>query len=169
MQYSAKTDKPCEAEQAALEEDIAALLKKLSLELIEFDVFKSKPRKGSAGTVHIRAVIYQRGSIGTDECSQAHRTILPRLELAFSGHDISLEVSSPGINRLIKDGIELSRYLGRGVRVWRTDIADWSEGVIDASDEQGITIKGRKGLIRLDYAIIAKARLDSTQEEYIGH
>jgi ribosome maturation factor RimP len=91
--------------------------------------------------------------------------MLPLLENAFPGNDISVEVSTPGINRLVKDGVELAHYRGRGVRLWRTDISDWSAGLLEAVDEQGITIKGKEGMIRLEYAIIAKAKLDPSQEE----
>jgi hypothetical protein len=48
--------------------------------------------------------------------------------------------------------------------LWRTDISDWSAGLLEATDEQGITIKGREGTVRLDYAVIAKAKLDPSQE-----
>jgi ribosome maturation factor RimP len=87
------------------------------------------------------------------------------LELAFPENELSVEVSTPGITRQVRDGVELAHYRGRGVRLWRTDITDWSAGLLEAVDEQGITIKGQGGTIRLDYATVAKARLDPSQEE----
>jgi ribosome maturation factor RimP len=80
-----------------------------------------------------------------------------------------VEVSTPGISRQVRDGEELALYRGRGVRLWRTDISDWSAGILETADEQGVTIQGTEGAIRLDYSVIAKARLDPSQEEYIGH
>jgi ribosome maturation factor RimP len=76
-----------------------------------------------------------------------------------------VEVSTPGINRVVKDGVELAHYRGRGVRLWRTDISDWSAGLLETADEHGIIIKGKEGTLRLDYALIAKARLDPSQED----
>ncbi|MCL2270712.1 MAG: ribosome assembly cofactor RimP [Treponema sp.] len=165
MQYSARTDEPGDA---ALKEQAEALVQGLGMELIELDVFRSKSRKGMPSGAQVRAVIYKPGVLGTDDCAQAHRAILPRLELAFPG-DLSVEVTTPGINRVVKDGMELAHYRGRGVRLWRTDTSDWSAGLLEAADEQGITIKGKEGEIRLDYALIAKAKLDPSQEEDIGH
>ena len=56
------------------------------------------------GSVQVRTVIYKAGIVGVDDCSQVHRALLPRLELAFPGQELSVEVSSPGIERVIKDG-----------------------------------------------------------------
>jgi ribosome maturation factor RimP len=115
---------------------------------------------GRRESVQIRATVDKGGPVGTDDCSRVHRAILPRLELAFSGKDLYVEVSSPGINRLIKDGAEFPFYLGRGVRCYRTDISDWTGGVLLAADSGGITLKGKDGAVSLSYGIIAKARLD---------
>jgi ribosome maturation factor RimP len=165
MLYSVQSDEPDSAELAALRGPLEALVRELGLELIELGVFRTKARKGSPPGAQVRAVVYKPGSLGTDDCSRAHRAILPRLEAAFPGNDISVEVSTPGINRVVKDGMELAHYLGRGVRLWRIDISDWSAGLLEAADEHGITINGREGKIRLDYAMVAKARLDPSQEE----
>jgi hypothetical protein len=45
------------------------------------------------------------------------------------------------------------------------NISDWSAGLLEAADEQGITIRGKEGTFRLDYALVAKARPDPSQEE----
>jgi len=161
MRYSAQADEPA----AALRESLDAVVRGLGLALIELHVFQTKARKGSPPNAQIRAIVYKPGSLGTDDCSRVHRAILPRLEQAFPESEFSVEVSTPGINRVVKDGVELAHYQGRGVRLWRTDISDWSAGLLEAADEHGITIKGREGTIRLDYAIVAKASLDPSQEE----
>ena len=179
MLYSAKS-----GESENIRKPLMALMKSLGMDLVEVDLFRGKSfrKKGrdksqsSPGSVQVRVVVYKSGSIGIEDCSRAHRAILPLLETAFAGMDLSVEVSSPGINRQIKDGVEFACYQGKGVRCWRTDMksaesttgtvgAAWSAGVLESADEQGITIKGKKGTIRLDYGVIAKARLDPSQEE----
>ena len=165
MRYSAEKNESVGPEAAALRESLEAVVRGLGLGLIELDVFHGKARKGSPPTVQVRAIVYKPGNLGTDDCSRAHHAILPQLQLAFPERDLSVEVSTPGINRLVKDGAELVHYQGRGLRCWRTDISDWSAGVLEAADGQGITIKGKEGTIRLDYEIIAKAGLDPSQEE----
>jgi ribosome maturation factor RimP len=87
---------------------------------------------------------------------------MPRLELAFEGKDVYLEVSSPGIDRLIKDTCEFTHYLGKKVRCYRTDITEWTAGILESADEEGIDIKTNDGSVtRLEFDVIAKARLDN--------
>ena len=158
MRYSAnEADVSTTGNQwAALQETLETILKGLGLKLIQLTVSRHR------GSVQVRAVVYNGMSVGTDDCSRAHRAIMPRLELAFPEQDIYLEVSSPGIDRLIRDGVEFAHYLGRGVRCYRTDISDWSAGILEVADEKGILLKGKEGSMRLEYEIIAKAKLDST-------
>ena len=165
MRYSAKTDEPGGAEITALRESLEALLQGLGLALIELDVFHRKARKGLPAAVQVRVIVYRAGDLGTGDCSRAHYAMLPLLEQAFSGRDLSVEVSTPGINRIVRDGVELAHYKGRGVRCWRTDISDWSAGILEDAGGQGITINGTEGSIRLDYDVIAKVKLDPSQEE----
>jgi ribosome maturation factor RimP len=172
VQYCEKTGGP---EIALLKESLEPTVQNLGMALIELHVFRTKARKGSLPGAQVRVIVYKPGlagkpsSMGTDDCSRVHRAIVPQLEQAFPGHDFSVEVSTPGITRQVRDGAELAHYRGRGVRLWRTDISDWSAGIVENAGEQGVTIQGKEGTIRLDYEIIAKARLDPSQEEYIGH
>ncbi|MDR0302687.1 MAG: ribosome assembly cofactor RimP [Treponema sp.] len=145
-------------ETADVRRTLEPVLAGLGLRLVELTVSRHR------GSVQIRAVIYNGSSIGTDDCSKTHRAITPRLELAFPGQDIYLEVSSPGINRLIKDGAEFSNYTGRGVRCYRTDISDWTAGILESAGENGIVLKTKEGDVKLDFEIIAKAKLDPSQE-----
>jgi ribosome maturation factor RimP len=155
MQYAGKDT---EKRETSLKESLEAVINGLGFRLIELAVSRHRE------SVQIRAVIYNGGSIGTDDCSKAHRAIMPRLELAFEGQDIYMEVSSPGIDRLIKDGAEFANYKGRGVRCYRADISDWTAGILESADEKGIIIKTKEGDVRIDFDIIAKARLDPSQE-----
>jgi ribosome maturation factor RimP len=146
-------------------DSLETVVRGLGMALLELTVSRHR------GSVQVRAALDRRdpagtgspgtaGPIGTDDCSRVHRAILPRLELAFPGKDLYVEVSSPGINRLIKDGTEFHLYLGRKVRCYRTDISGWSGGTLLTADSGGITLKEKSGEVSLPYGIIAKARLD---------
>jgi ribosome maturation factor RimP len=137
---------------------LEAVVKGMGLELVELNV---SPHRGS---VQIRVTLYKKGNLGVEECSRAHYALLPRLELAFPGQDLHVEVSSPGIDRQIKSGAEFVHYTGRGLRCYRTDISDWSAGILEAADNEGIKLKMKNGTIDLKYGIIAKAKLDYSQE-----
>ena len=147
-----------DVETADVRRQLQAVLDGLGLRLVELTVSRH------SGSVQIRAVIYNGASVGTDDCSRAHRAITPRLELAFPGQDIYLEVSSPGINRQIKDGAEFACYIGRGVRCYRTDISDWTAGILESAGEKGIVLKTKEGAKELNFEIIAKAKLDPSEE-----
>ena len=136
------------------------LIKGIGMSLVELNVFRIKGRGDKIGSAQVRAVVYNGGITGLDDCTRVHRLIMPRLELAFPGKDIYLEVSSPGIDRIIKDGSEFVHYVGRGIKCYRTDISAWSAGILCATDEEKIVLRGEGGEIALPYVIIAKARLD---------
>jgi ribosome maturation factor RimP len=156
MQYTGKDAE--NQDISAVRQPLKDVLKGLGFNLVELAVSRHK------GSVQIRAVIYNGNSIGTDDCAKAHRAIMPRLELAFEGQDIYLEVSSPGIDRLIKNGAEFANYVGRGVRCYCTDISDWTAGILESAGEEGIIIKTKEGSVEMNFDIIAKARLDPSQE-----
>jgi len=155
-----QTGKDAENQEiASLRRSLEEVLGGLGFSLLELTVSRHR------GSAQVRAVIYNGSSIGTDDCSKVHRAVTPRLELAFGGQDIYLEVSSPGVDRLIKDGSEFAHYKGRGVRCYRTDISNWTAGILESFDEEGIVIKTEEGAVRLKFEIIAKARLDKGYSE----
>ena len=129
----------------------------LGMSLIELNIFRTRGK-----SVQVKAVVYKNGTMGLEDCSRVHRSIMPRLELAFGGHDIFLEVSSTGIDRLVKDGMEFAHYIGRNVRCYRTDISDWTAGKLIAVDEEKVILLNEDGEIVLNYEIIAKARLNAS-------
>jgi ribosome maturation factor RimP len=115
--------------------------------------------------VRVRVIVYKPGAIGVEDCSRVHRALLPRLELAFPGTGIYAEVSSPGIERVIRDGSEFVHYIGRGVKCYRTDISDWTGGVLLSADDKRLTLKGEAGPVNIGYEVIAKAKLDGSMKD----
>jgi len=150
----------------ALYQSVEPVIRGMGMSLIDLSVYRSKSRSGG-GSVQVKAVVFREGITGVEDCSRVHRGILPRLELAFPERDIYLEVSSPGIDRIIKDGSEFAHYIGKGVKCYRTDISDWTIGVLHAADEKGIVLRAggketaepAESLMEIPYEIIAKARL----------
>ena len=142
-----------------LHDSLELVIRGLGISLVELNVFTQKGRGGSAGSVQIRVIVYRQGNTGVDDCSKVHRALLPRLELAFPGKEIYLEISSPGIDRIIKDGAEFVHFIGRGVQCYRTDISAWTAGILSAVDEEKIALRNDEGEVILPYELIAKARL----------
>jgi ribosome maturation factor RimP len=151
MRYTQGGDDPVFA-------SVDAVVKGLSMGLVELSVSRHR------GSVQVRAVIAgppDGGAVGVNDCARVHRAILPRLELAFPREDIYVEVSSPGAERLIKDGAEFAHYLGRAVSCYRTDISDWTSGILASAGDTDIVIKGKSGMTSISYGVIAKAKLVS--------
>ena len=161
MQYKAR--EPDEA-TAALIVELEPVVNGLGFSLVELDLFR---RKGSA---QVRLVITKpmtenkesqdNPGIGTDELSRVHRAVMPRLELALEGKDLYIEVSSPGTDRLIKEGAEFRYYTGKAVKCWQTGADNWKQGILRGSDNEKITLETAEGIQTMIYETIAKAKLD---------
>ncbi len=151
MQFSPRRDDP-------LFDSLQEVVRGLGMSLVELSVSRHK------GSVRIHAAVYRKGIVGVADCSKVHHAILPRLELAFPDQDLYVEVASPGIDRTIKDAAEFPLYVGRGVRCFRHDTSDWTAGVVVEADENRVVLRGASGLVELPYAVVAKAKLDYSQE-----
>jgi ribosome maturation factor RimP len=132
----------------------------LNMTLVEAAVTRQK------GSDHIKIVVYKDGVVGIDDCSKVHRAVIPRLDLTFSKDDYSVEVSSPGIERLIKDGSEFALFIGRGIRCYKTDVSGWVGGMLKSADEKQIVLEQEGKMVILKYDVIAKAKLDHSYEIY---
>ncbi|MDR1325160.1 MAG: ribosome assembly cofactor RimP [Treponema sp.] len=147
MRFTPREDDP-------LFDSVEAVTRGLGLSLIELSVSRHK------GSVQVRATVYKAGSVGLEDCSRAHRAMLPRLELAFPDAALFVEVSSPGIDRTIKDASEFAYYKGRWVKCYRTDISEWSCGVLVDADEKRLVLSADGKAGDIPYSVIAKAKLD---------
>jgi len=151
VQFSTKRDNP-------FIDPIETVVTGLGMCIVEIAVSRHH------GSVQARIVVYKKEGIGVNDCSKVHRSIQARFELAFPGQDIYLEVASPGVDRNIKDASEFPVFIGRGVTCYRTDISDWTSGIIADADENRVILRARADLVELPYGNIAKAKLDYSQE-----
>ncbi len=65
----------------------------------------------------IELVLYRSGGIGIDHCADAHRLVAPALEVALDSRNVVLQVSSPGIDRVLKSPREYEIFQGLPVYV----------------------------------------------------
>jgi ribosome maturation factor RimP len=137
-----------------LYEEVLPIVEGCGLSLVEFTVSRHK------GSARVRIVVFKTGGIGVADCSVVHRAVQGRLELAFSGSDVYIEVSSAGIDRTVKDAGEFHLYIGLPVRCYLRDLSDWVSGVLESADREGLVLAGEDGRRELAYRQIAKARLD---------
>jgi len=170
VQYKAREP---DQDTATLIGELEPIVSGLGFALIETSLYRSGKGNGKAQVRLVvgkscSSAVEKQGSpgtpgssgIGTDELSQVHRAIVPRLELALEGRDLYLEVSSPGTDRLIKEGAEFRHYTGKNVKCWRVGADRWEHGLLRGSDKEKILFETGEGITELTYEKIAKARLD---------
>jgi len=98
--------------------------------------------------------------IGISDCAKVHRLIEPRLEALLNTKDLYMEVTSPGMERTIKNAAEFSLFVGRMLRVWDTDVTEWIPGKLVSSDDKAVTLeKEDSSVVTVPYERIAKAKL----------
>ena len=110
----------------------------------------------------IEAVIASKDpavDISVNDCSKVHHALLPPLQAILGTEDTSMELSSPGMERNIKNAAEFAVFIGREVRVWDKTANDWVGGKIAAADKISVTLETEDGEKRtVSYENIAKAK-----------
>ncbi len=144
--------------QAQVKEAVEPVLTGMGLVLVELSLARRK------GTTRVGVVIYRQGGVGVDDCAAASEMLLPRLETIEGMTDVSLEVSSPGIERTLRGPSEYAIFAGRGVKILAGTETEWQPGIIEKLE--GDTLWLRRGRERKGFAVadIRRARLDHSVE-----
>lgn len=145
------------------EQEIDEVLKAVGLDLLEFSVARHR------GGVHVKAVVYSPKGTGTDECAKAHRLILPRVQMSLGDQDPYIEVYSPGIDRVLRNGREWRAFAGRYVKYLRVGEDEWHSGRIQGFENDIAKIAVDDTVTAIPIASIVKAKLDSTHEGEDAH
>ena len=132
-------------------------------------------RKSTQGkTVQIFVdIMKSEGETGIDECALVHNTILPRLEMKYGRDDLYLEVSTPGLQRNLRDIYEFSVFKGKRCRVYSQKYSSWLTGIITETTDNGLSLsdyevedtKEKGESIELGYEDIQKAKLEQKWED----
>jgi ribosome maturation factor RimP len=112
------------------------------------------------GVTHVVVVLHRDGGVGVDQCAEVTRVIRPRLELVEGLTDLTLEVSSPGIERTIKDPAEYGIFRGRGVRVLPAEGGEWIGGIIEGFRDGSLALRTDAGVREFPAGSVRRARLD---------
>lgn len=135
--------------------ECAPLVEGLGYTLVELHIVPSK------GTTKITAVIASKDpsvDIGVNDCSKVHHALLPRLEAILGTEDTYMELTSPGMERNIKNAAEFAVFTGREVRVWDKTVTDWVGGKIVNADDKTVTLEKDGENITVSFENIAKAK-----------
>ena len=136
--------------------ECAPLVEGLGYHLIELKIV---PAKTVTKIFAVIAPKEQDRNISVNDCSRVHHALLPRLEALLGTDNTSMELTSPGIDRNVKNAAEFSLFVGRAVRVWSKKISDWIGGKIVSADETALTMETEKGeIVTVPYGEMAKAK-----------
>jgi ribosome maturation factor RimP len=118
-----------------------------TLEHMGYSIYKIEQSGGGGRTLRI-AIDKPDGFISLEDCERVSVVASPLLDNANLIPDsYTLEVSSPGAERRLRDRREYERFLGRRVNVryqtGETEVA--LEGLLAAVDDAGIAVRGGKG------------------------
>lgn len=144
---------------ARVEELIQPYLLAQGVELVEVQF--NQPRRGRAT---LRLFVDREGGITLEEITRVSRVVGELLDV----HDLidssyTLEVSSPGLTRELKQPRDYERYAGRLVRL--TTRGPWAgkqvhRGILKGLANEEVTLTVGDDMVRIPLAEIAKARLD---------
>ncbi len=116
------------------------------------------------GEHHLYLVIRNpKGNTSLKDCMDTHRLVYPRLTILYDQRDVHLEVSSPGIQRKIKDVHEFHVFKGQLVSIMME--SEWITGTIFSCDDQVLELSRADTIERYDVNRIKKAKLEAYSPE----
>ena len=150
----------------ALEDVISHELAPIGLELFELRTGGSKGRP----VLDVRVDRQDGQQVTLDDCARASRAIEARLDsMSYAGTRYVLEVSSPGIERPLRNAADWQRFVGRDAVMTHDAVADGPpagsrevritgvEG--DTGAEVIVVESGAGNTMRIPLAAVRKARL----------
>jgi ribosome maturation factor RimP len=145
------------AEREAVERLVRPVVEAAGLELWDVSLGKE------AGRMVLRAFVDRDGGIDLDTISSISERISRRLDLEGFSPDrpYSLEVSSPGLERALRQPRHFERSVGQTVKVKTAAPVGGRrthEGALVSADSEAIVIASGGGELRVSYADIASAR-----------
>ncbi len=138
------------AEDREVEDKIGSVLEKAGLFLLEFGLSR-----------HRKAVIYSPQGTGTEECTKAYRLILPQIQTLLGVQDPDMEISSPGIDRILRGERDWKAFAGKAIKLLMKGSTEWVPGRLLSYSEGKIEFQQGTERALIDISSIAKARLDS--------
>ncbi len=118
----------------------------------------------------IQVELESSGPVSIEDCVAFSRQIEHNLDR--EAEDFSLQVSSPGLDKPLRDPRQYKKNVGRELKVWMPDSSEL-EGELTQADEEGFTLhsrrkekqEGKKNKVwverdhRLSYAEIQQAKI----------
>jgi ribosome maturation factor RimP len=146
-----------EVRDQEVEERVRPVVEAAGLELWEVTF------RREAGRRILRVMVDQEGGVDLDTISTTSQRLSRRLDLEGfdDGRPYSLEVSSPGLERALREPRHFERSVGQRVRVKTVEPVDGRrvhEGALVSADSEAVVIASEGGELRVPYDGIASAK-----------
>jgi ribosome maturation factor RimP len=145
----------------ALEDIVRKEVEELGLELFDLRVGGARSRP----VLDVRIERPDREAITVDDCARVSRAVEARLdERAIVGENYVLEVSSPGVERPLRNAKDWARFAGETAAVTSDDLGGSRDlvirGVEGEAGQEILNLENAKGdSFRIPLAGVKKARL----------
>jgi len=140
--------------------DVNALVRPV-VEDAGLDLWDVSYRRESGRRV-LRVAVTRPGGVDLETISQASERLSRRLDLEDFGREgYELEVTSPGLERALKEPRHFRASLGEQVKVKTVEPVDGSKvhrGALVSADAEAFTIATDGGELRVPYGTVASAR-----------
>ena len=140
--------------------DVEALVRPV-VEAAGLELWDLTYRK-EGGRMVLRVVVDREGGLDLGTISETSERLSRRLDLEdFGNRRYSLEVSSPGLERPLKEPRHFRRSVGERVKVKTVEPVDGRkvfEGALVSADAEAIVIASDGGELRVPYENVASAR-----------
>jgi ribosome maturation factor RimP len=112
--------------------------------------------------VFVRIIIFREDGFTLRDCELLHKRLLPVVEEGIpEGRELSMEVTSPGIDRIFKSDREYSIFRGKPVLLYGKGTGTPFSGTIDSADQSTFRLKLVDGSYKeFSYEEIQKAKLN---------
>jgi ribosome maturation factor RimP len=136
---------------------VEEVLNQQGLELVEFRLIYAGRDK------IVRCMVdHPTGGIVIDECAVINRQVFKFLEESnILGQDFSVEVHSPGLDRLFSNPKDFRKVCGKNIMIWLNSLQDgkdfW-EGRLEAVSDKGIRLEIKEKLVEFDFNNIKKGK-----------
>ncbi len=116
--------------------------------------------KGENSQIHVK--IDSLTGISHLDCEKFSRELSDRLDAEDALPNYSLEVSSPGLNRLLRNSSEFRRFPGAPVKVVYEESGNRQvvKGTIGEMTDTAVTVSSEKGDVTIPFDAITNANLD---------
>lgn len=138
-----------------IEEVIQPVLRDHGLELVDLE-WRSRGPRGI-----LRVFVDRPGGVAVGDCERVSREVGDLLDVAgLIAEAYDLEVSSPGLDRLLRTEREYRWAVGKRVRCWLAG-GEELRGRLAAVESERLVLEGDDGRRELERGGVTKARLDA--------